>query len=319
MDCIICEKRIVNENNQLQNKVRQFLKTNKQLDLKHQWIKEWKICYGCSEQYTNEMLELDAVVIIEKMKLKRKENQKKKQKGPSQSFREDYIRKYIEYATDKSEEKGRYTLYQPPLKNRQQYDKAYIEYVERRESLAVMIVRDLVKTIDTRGYWVDVRHLEEHFLTDFDRDFSFIIVELFQRVLKPDYPKKMIEETDADYKNRIAYITWKTANADIHSQRTRGIKGDVYLILPRLKNEHEDMYDKHFIVWDSRRLVFRRVRIGKEYVNIIKPPKWSYEIVATEKINHQQLRYIEKNMQKIVRKTHKERNFTLSIFRPQQR
>jgi len=192
--------------------------------------------------------------------------------------------------------------------------------VERSESTAVLIVRDMVKNIDTNGKWIDVRLIEKRFVSNFDygedRDFSFIIVELFSRKQKPTYPKKFAEETDSDYKNRIAYITWQTATADINHQRAQGIKGDVYIVLPCLKNNHEDMYDKHYIVWDDVRVHFKRVRTSNQYVNILKPPKWGYDIVATKKINHQQLRYIEKNLYKIIGKTHKKRVVTLSLFSP---
>ncbi|MBD8068795.1 hypothetical protein [Bacillus sp. PS06] len=315
MDCIICGNRIVNENNRLQNKVRDFFKKNRQLDLKHQWIKEWKICYGCSEKYTNDMLASDKVK-NHKSTLNRSFKQQKKEQVPPESFRDHYVQRYIEYATDKSEKNGSYAIKQKNLRNQQSYDEAYIAYLERSESVAVIIVRDLIKTIDTKDRWVDVRMLERRFLSDLDRDFSFIIVELFQRKLKPNYPKKKIEDTDFDYKNLKAYITWKTATADINSQRANGIKGDVYIILPRLKNEHEGKYEKHFILWEPIRLVFKRVRIGKQYVNVVKPPKWSYEIVATEKINHHQLNYIENNLDKIIGKTHTKRGVTLSIFKP---
>ncbi|MGB6405923.1 MAG: hypothetical protein WBF39_00525, partial [Planococcus donghaensis] len=100
---------------------------------------------------------------------------------------------------------------------------------------------------------------------------------------------------------------------------TQGIKGDVYIVLPRLKNEHESMYDEHCIVWDDKHRHFKRVRESNQYVSILKPPKWRYEIVATKKINHQQLRYIEKNLYQIIGKTHKKSGVTLSIFSPQKK
>ncbi|MFP3423401.1 hypothetical protein R0K19_28975, partial [Bacillus sp. SIMBA_161] len=69
-------------------------------------------------------------------------------------------------------------------------------------------------------------------------------------------------------------------------------------------------------MWDDKRRHFKRVRESNQYVSIIKPPKWRYDIVATKKINHQQLRYIEKNMSKIIGKTHKKGAVTLSVFSP---
>jgi len=322
MDCIICGEEVVNENDRLQKKVKDYLRTTNELDVKHLWIKQWKICFDCSESYTNNSLINNSEVLqkIENQKKRKKQLvEVKRKQGPSGVARAHYIEKYIDYATCKVEEKGRNIAQPPYLKNSQQYDDAYITYVKSSTSTAVLIVRDRVKDIDTKGKWIDVRHMEKRFSSHYDGDFSFIIVELFSRKQKPTYPKKMEGETDSDYKNRIAYITWQTATADIDHQRTQGIKGDVYIVLPSLKNEHEGMYDEHYIVWDDKHRHFKRVRVSNHYVNILKPPKWRYDIVATQKINHQQLRYIEKNLRQIIGKTHKKNGVTLSVFSPQQK
>lgn len=325
MDCNICGKQVVNENNRLQKKVKDYLRTTSELDVKHRWIKQWKICYDCSESYTNDNLIGNSEVLqkIEEQKKRNKQLGKalrhKREQEPLGELRAYYIEKYIYYATCKAEKNGRNIVEPLHLRSNQQYDDAYITYVKSSTSTAVLIVRDLVKDIDTKGKWVDVRHTEKRFLSHSEGDFSFIIVELFSRKQKPIYPKKRAEETDSDYKNRIAYITWQTATADIHHQRTQGIKGDVYIVLPCLKNEQESAYDKHYIVWDHSHRHFKRVRESNQYVNIIKPPIWGYEIAATKKINHQQLRYIEKNLHQIIGKTHKKSAVTLSIFSPQRK
>lgn len=322
MDCVICGKQVVNENNRLQKKVKDYLRTTSELDVKHLWIKQWKICYDCSELYTNDNLVDNSEVLqkIEEQKQRKKQLGKAKRKqGPVGEARAYYIERYIDYATCKAEEKGQSIAKSTRLISSQQYDADYITYVKSSESTAVLIVRNMVKEIDTKEKWIDVRHMEKRFLSHSDEDFSFIIVELFSRKQKPTYPKKMAVETDSEYKNRIAYITWQTATADIHNQRTQGIKGDIYIVLPSLKNEHENMYDKHYITWDSRHHHFKRVRESNQYVNILKPPKWGYDIVATKKINHQQLRYIEKNLFQIISKTHKKSGITLSMFSPQKK
>lgn len=322
MDCTICGKQVVNENNRLQKKVKDFLKTISELDVKHRWIQQWKICYDCSETYTNDML-VDSSEVqqkIEEQKRRKKQQGKLLHREPLQAVRAHYIEKYFDYASDKAEQKGVNVAKAAHLKKRHKYDAAYIAYVERSESAAVWIVRVMVKNIDTNGKWIDVRLMEKRFLSNFDydgdEDFSFIIVELFQRKQNPTYPKKIAEETDSDYKNRIAYITWQTATADINHQRAQGIKGGVYIVLPCLKNEHEGMSDKHYIAWDFVRGHFKRVRTSNQYLNILKTPKWGYEIAATKKINHQQLRYIQKNLYQIIGKTHKKRLVTLSLFSP---
>lgn len=233
MDCVICGKQVVNENNRLQKKVKDYLRTTSELDVKHLWIKQWKICYDCSELYTNDNLVDNSEVLqkIEEQKQRKKQLGKAKRKqGPVGEARAYYIERYIDYATCKAEEKGQSIAKSTRLISSQQYDADYITYVKSSESTAVLIVRNMVKEIDTKEKWIDVRHMEKRFLSHSDEDFSFIIVELFSRKQKPTYPKKMAVETDSEYKNRIAYITWQTATADIHNQRTQGIKGDIYIL-----------------------------------------------------------------------------------------
>ena len=41
-------------------------------------------------------------------------------------------------------------------KNKIKYDSEYISYVANGDSAAVFIVRDIVKSIDTSGMWIDV-------------------------------------------------------------------------------------------------------------------------------------------------------------------
>lgn len=77
------------------------------------------------------------------------------------------------------------------------------------------------------------------------------------------------------------------------------------------------MYEKHCITWDNDQSHFKRVRNSNEYVNIIRPPKWGYAILASKKINHHQLRYIENNLYQIIGKINKKQSVTLSMFEPQ--
>ncbi|MDD7521162.1 MAG: hypothetical protein SOW12_08260 [Lachnospiraceae bacterium] len=90
--------------------------------------------------------------------------------------------------------------------NKIKYDSAYISYVANGDSAAVFIVRDVVRSIDTSGMWIDVISTSGH-KNKFDKwDFSSITIELFPRKTKPIYPPNTITE----YKK---YITWKAANA----------------------------------------------------------------------------------------------------------
>jgi len=108
MDCTICGKQVVNENNRLQKKVKDFLKTINELDLKQRWIQQWKICYDCSETYTNDMLVSSSEVQqkIEEQKNRKKQQVKVLHREPLQAVRAYYIEKYIDYATEKVEQKS---------------------------------------------------------------------------------------------------------------------------------------------------------------------------------------------------------------------
>lgn len=115
-------------------------------------------------------------------------------------------------------------------KNKIKYDSAYISYVANGDSVAVFIVRDIVKSIDTSGMWIDVISTFGD-KNKFGRwDFSSITVELFPRKTKPIYSK----DASIEYKR---YITWKTANADISQQRSQGYIGKKFLICPKLVNK----------------------------------------------------------------------------------
>ncbi|MBD5522290.1 MAG: hypothetical protein HDR03_13890 [Lachnospiraceae bacterium] len=44
--------------------------------------------------------------------------------------------------------------------NKIKYDADYISYVESGESAAVFVARDIVRSIDTSGMWIDILNLK---------------------------------------------------------------------------------------------------------------------------------------------------------------
>ena len=124
------------------------------------------------------------------------------------------------------------------------HDPEYIAYCEHGDSAAVFILRDIVKNVDTSGYWIDivesvVRKHYERFkeyskggrLLEIRRDahdFEYFVGELFPRLTKPNYSECI---TDWD----IRYETWKTAKADIKKQRDKGYVGRKYKVYPILE------------------------------------------------------------------------------------
>ena len=124
------------------------------------------------------------------------------------------------------------------------YDAAYISYISSGESAAVFITRDVASAVPTSGKWIDVINSDGYKRRDNRWIFKNFTVEIFPRKIRPQYPEHI---SDEDKK----YITWKTAHKDIEAQRRSGVRGDIFIICPRL------------------------VKNGK---------KWEYEIVDVEKI-----------------------------------
>ena len=135
--------------------------------------------------------------------------------------------------------------------DKKKYDAEYISYVESGESAAVFVARDIVRSIDTTGKWIDV--LEPHPVgyknQDGQWDFEYFIVELFPRKTRPKYP----EEADEEDKK---YITWQTAHADIDRQRRQGYRGVRFKICPKLVNRNKR---KNKPQWDYDILSIKRL------------------------------------------------------------
>ena len=135
--------------------------------------------------------------------------------------------------------------------NKIKYDSEYISYVKNGYSAAVFIVRDIVKSIDTSGMWIDVLSTSGY-KNKYNKkwDFSSITIELFPRKIRPVYPENAsIEEKK--------YITWETADGDIDEQREKGYKGKRFVICPQLVNKNQ----------------------GKT-----KSPKWEYRIKSIKRL-----------------------------------
>lgn len=107
--------------------------------------------------------------------------------------------------------------------NEKKNDPEYISYLQNGDSAAVFIVRDIVKSVNTSGMWIDILSTSGGKNEYGKWDFSSITIELFPRKIKPVYPEY---SSIADKK----YITWKTANEDISKQRKKGYKGKRFVI-----------------------------------------------------------------------------------------
>jgi len=99
--------------------------------------------------------------------------------------------------------------------------KGYKDYVHSNEALGVYIIRDVVKKINTKGYWIDIVKHDNDTPNDYGKKYSpdlHIVCRLYPRKTKPIYPPK--PTTDDEYslefwQQEIDAITWQTAHEDI--------------------------------------------------------------------------------------------------------
>lgn len=129
--------------------------------------------------------------------------------------------------------------------NNIKYDSAYISHVVNGDSAAVFIVRDIVRSIDTFGMWIDVINTSGYKNKFGKWDFSSITIELFPRKIKPIYS----QYASTEYKK---YITWKTANEDIVKQRTQGYRGKKFTICLKLVNKNQGKTKTIEKVWNKK-------------------------------------------------------------------
>ena len=103
-------------------------------------------------------------------------------------------------------------------------------------------MRDVVKSINTGGKWIDI--LED---TDAEKnkagrwDFKKIVVEIFPRKIQPAYkiyPENatQIEKLRIDIDNK--YLTWKTAHEDVANQRRAGFVCAKFEVQTKLVNKN---------------------------------------------------------------------------------
>ena len=131
------------------------------------------------------------------------------------------------------------------MSDRIEYDAEYISYVEHGESAAVFIVRDVVKSIDTRGKWVDVLAVDGEKNFDGQWDFKKVCVELFPRRTKPVYPEYATED-------EIRYITWQAAHADIAFWRHQNHVGPKFEVCPKLIDKNAGNVDIFVELWNPK-------------------------------------------------------------------
>lgn len=116
--------------------------------------------------------------------------------------------------------------------------KQYSEYISSEESIAVFLVRYYVDKLDTKTKWIDVVSSDYWDHKSGLTGFNYLIVEIFDRKVQPIYPKKTDDMDDFEYKRICKAITWEVSHQDIHDQRTKGIRGPMYLLTVSIYNKN---------------------------------------------------------------------------------
>ena len=302
MNCIICGDAVRNIDNKLQKKVREFQKSYRlSLDIKHEWIKNWKICLNCCEKYSSEDIEIANQYLSKKNNVKPNQvanrilnTKQKREKETRKAALQNYINDQTDFIMYHGKEGG-YKKKNFENKLRKKYDDDYISYVEKGESAAVFLIRDCVGEIKTDGMWIDILSLDTY--EKYGRiGFNYIIAELFPRKQKPEYPPY---EKNTDL---IAYITWKTAVVDIGEQRQKGVRGPKYLILSHLYNENKGKVVNKIVYWDMTHKKFtdqKKSNDGKR-ISLPQTPCWKYDIRTVKKVTYKNINYIEDHKDQIL-------------------
>ena len=103
--------------------------------------------------------------------------------------------------------------------------KDYNEYAKSDEARIINITKYIASGINTKNKWIDVIDYEYWGQKANIHIYKNIVIELFNRHIKPKYPKKTDFQSEYQYKEAARAITWKTANEDIQKQRSNGVKG----------------------------------------------------------------------------------------------
>lgn len=136
-------------------------------------------------------------------------------------------------------------------KKKIKYNSMYIAYVAAGESAAVFIIRDVCRSIDTTGFWIDITNKSACKNGNGIWNFDFIDCELFPRITKPDYSC-----CNTDDERR--YVTWMTAHNDISFHKKQGYKGRKYRVVPLLllynKSTNPDKPDCQYTIKSVNKL-----------------------------------------------------------------
>ncbi len=195
--------------------------------------------------------------------------------------------------------------------NRELLLKEYEKYNKSEESFIVSLIKIHAKNLDTTTKWIHVVEYDCWRWIDEKPCFNYIIIELFNRMIKPKYP------ANADSSLRRA-ITWEVCHEDIDKQKALGIKGPLFLVTCSLIDvNYGKKVLKSFDNWNEDYGGFDHTgkvpttTITKE-VNM--EPKRNYKITGLKQIDNQRLLFIQENYKSIYARINEERKVKIDWF-----
>jgi hypothetical protein len=189
--------------------------------------------------------------------------------------------------------------------------KQYFNYVTSEEATIVFIAKNLVNDLYTKKKWVDVVGFDCGVQKGKRFAFNYIVVELFEKKIYPKYPK------DADSSLKRA-ITWQTAHNDIEQQRSKGIRGPMFLITCHLYNRNKGKEETLlFHNWNEEYGGFDHT--GKVPTTTITrevemKPEWEYRITGNREIDDNKFQYIQQNYKQIFIRILQEKRVMIDWF-----
>ena len=189
----------------------------------------------------------------------------------------------------------------------------YEDYLKSSEALAVYLVKAYVHQVDTRNKWIDIVNSSTWEHRSSKTAFNYLIVEIFDRIKHPIYPKRTDKMDDYEYRQICKAITWEVSHDDIRDQRERGIRGQLFLTIVPIYNKNKGkkvVIEKPF--WNEEYGGFDytgKVPTTTKKIEIDMEPDWDYFVKACKQITdvdaHRITKYFDAN---ILPKIHEERN-----------
>ena len=174
----------------------------------------------------------------------------------------------------------------------------YEDYLKSSEALAVYIIKAYVHQVDTRNKWIDIVNSSTWEHRSSKTAFNYLIVEIFDRIKHPIYPKRTDQMDDYEYRQICKAITWEVSHDDIRDQRERGIRGQLFLTIVPIYNKNKGkkvVIEKPF--WNEEYGGFDytgKVPTTTKKIEKDMDPDWDYFVKACKQITEMDVDRITK-------------------------